>query len=289
MKDVRSLFISDLHLGCVYSKEQSVLNLLESCSPEYVYLVGDIFDGWKLSRTWFWRASYDRIIQKILAMAEQGVQVRYTPGNHDECLRNYKVKVEGVEVCDEFVHVTADDRRFLIMHGDKFDNVEKQAPWMSWIGDIFYDALLRMNQPIDFVRKKMGLSYWSLSSAIKGRVKQFTSFLSDFEGKITRYATEKECDGVLCGHIHTPALRVRDGVIYCNTGDWVESCTAIVEYTDGSLELLHRPPEEHRRRDAVLRRLPARQKVSVPAIADELVGAHSNLRDLTETPVEISR
>lgn len=241
MTSVRSVFVSDLHLGCRYVNANGLLSFLKEHQPEYLYLVGDIIDGWRLRRSWYWHDSYSFLIRRILDLLKQGTIVRYTPGNHDEFLRDFIDSLGSVQIADEFIHRTVDDRQILVTHGDQFDSVVRHARWLSLLGDVGYNGLLALNRWFNLARRRCGFGYWSLSSAIKRQVKQATCFISDFEDAVTRHAAERGCDSVVCGHIHTPKISVRNGVNYLNTGDWVESCTALVEYANGTFELLHHP------------------------------------------------
>lgn len=241
MAMVRSVFVSDLHLGCKYANAHALLAFLKEHEPEYLYLVGDIIDGWRLRRGWYWDDSYSFLVRRILGMLKSGTIVRYTPGNHDEFLRDFIDSLGSVQIADEFIHHAADGRRMLVMHGDQFDSVVRHARWLTLLGDVGYNGLLLLNRWFNLARRRCGFGYWSLSAAIKRQVKRATNFISDFEDAVTRHAASKGCDSVLCGHIHTPTISQRNGVRYLNSGDWVESCTAIVEYTDGTFELIHRP------------------------------------------------
>lgn len=241
MSSVRSVFVSDLHLGCRYANANGLLSFLKEHEPEYLYLVGDIIDGWRLRRGWYWNDSYSFLLRRILDLLKRGTIVRYAPGNHDEFLRDFIDSLGSVQIADEFIHHTVDDRRVLVTHGDQFDSVVRHARWLSLLGDVGYNALLALNRWFNLARRRCGFGYWSLSSAIKQQVKQATCFISGFEDAVTRHAAERGCDSVVCGHIHAPKISLRNGVNYLNTGDWVESCTAIVEYSNGTFELLHHP------------------------------------------------
>jgi UDP-2,3-diacylglucosamine pyrophosphatase LpxH len=243
---VRTIFISDLHLGCRYANAAALLAFLKNKKPDYLYLVGDILDGWKLKRGWYWNDTYSFLVRRFIGLLKHGTIVRYCPGNHDEFLRSLPEQFGfsqfgSIEVADEFLHETADGRTALVMHGDQFDTVVRHHRWISLLGDVGYDALLLLNRLFNAVRQRFGFGYWSLSAYVKRQVKRATSFISNFEDVITRYAAGKGCDAVICGHIHTPKISARNGVEYCNTGDWVESCTALIEYDDGSMEIVHHP------------------------------------------------
>lgn len=254
MRKVRSVFVSDVHLGCKFGNSEAFLDFLNSVQPESLYIVGDFIDGWRLKRAWHWSDTYSFILKRLVELVRGGTKIYYTPGNHDEFLRDFIYNLGSIEISDEFVHVTADNRRLLIMHGDQFDTVVRNCRWLSMIGDVGYNVLLLINKAFNFVRRKLGFGYWSLSAAIKRKVKQATSFISSFEDVITKYARSRDAVGVICGHIHTPAISERHGIRYYNTGDWVESCTALVEDHAGNIDLVYAP--EHyvrsrsRRQDA---------------------------------------
>lgn len=236
----RSIWISDIHLGTRGCKAEFLLDFLRYTESEYLYLVGDIVDGWRLRKSWYWAQSHNDVIQKLLRKARKGTKVIYIPGNHDEWLRDYTdLHVGGVLVSAEAVHVTADGKRLLITHGDAFDGVVRYARWLALLGDWAYDLMIRINNIFNVARRHLGYPYWSLSAYLKSRVKNAVQFVSDYAHAITAEARQRQVDGVVCGHIHQAEMRVIDGVLYCNDGDWVESCTALVEHFDGRLEILH--------------------------------------------------
>ena len=242
MRNVRAVFVSDAHLGCRYAQASALLDFLHESQPVYLYLVGDIIDGWQLRRGWYWNETYSALLERVRELIDEGTKVFYTPGNHDEFLRNHLGRHGGLHLADEFVHTTADRQRVLVMHGDQFDASVRKTKWLSHLGDIAYNALLAVNVVFNMTRRWLGFEYWSLSAAIKRRVKQATCFIGRFEERITSHARDRGCDGVICGHIHTPKISRHNGVGYYNTGDWVESCTALVEHMDGTLELIRRIP-----------------------------------------------
>jgi len=219
MKRIRTLFVSDLHLGCRYTHADALLAFLRNHEPEYLYLVGDVVDGWRLRRSWYWNDTYTYLFKRIIDLMRNGTQVFYTPGNHDEFLRDFVSNFGSVQLADEFVHTTADDRRLLVMHGDQFDTVVRHARWVSHLGDAGYNVLLGINVVFNALRRKLGFGYWSLSSYIKRRVKRATNFIANFEEVVTRHAAQRGCHGVVCGHIHTPAMTEVNNVTYYNTGD----------------------------------------------------------------------
>jgi len=236
---VRTLFLSDLHLGTKGCQAESLLRFLRTYDADTIYLVGDIVDGWRLRSGWYWPQSHNDVVQKLLRKVRKGARLIYIPGNHDEFLRDYVgVSLGGIELADHALHETADGRRFLVIHGDQFDLVVRHARWLALLGDGAYTAALFVNTHLNVVRRRLGLTYWSLSAWAKLRVKNAVSFISRFEEFLASEARRQEADGVICGHIHHAAMHDGLGVAYVNTGDWVESCTAVVEHYDGSLQLI---------------------------------------------------
>ena len=235
----RSVWISDTHLGTAGCNAELLLDFLKSIQPETLYLVGDIIDGWRLKRGWYWPPRHNDIVRRVLKLANKGTHVIYVPGNHDEVLRDYGgLSFGGVDVVPEAIHVTADGRRLLVLHGDEFDGVVLYARWLAFLGDYAYAALLHLNVGFNRVRRRFGLPYWSLSAHIKKKVKNAVAFISRFEEAVAHAAHERGVDGVVCGHIHSAEIRQFGGVTYYNDGDWVESCTALVEHANGHLEIL---------------------------------------------------
>jgi UDP-2,3-diacylglucosamine pyrophosphatase LpxH len=236
---VRSLFISDVHLGCGFSRTEDLFAFLGRLEPENLYLVGDIIDGWKLKRNFVWNDTCSFVVRRILGMLKRGTRVYYVTGNHDEFLREFSPHTFGhMELADQFVHETADGRRLLVIHGDCFDHLTKHAAWVYHLGDRAYTLALHMNSWMNFVRRSLGYPYWSFSSMLKTRVKRAVNFINDFEHFVARYTQQQGCSGVVCGHIHVPAIRRIDEIDYFNCGDWVEHCSALVEHVDGRMELV---------------------------------------------------
>ena len=236
----RTLFLSDIHLGTRGCQADSLLDFLRHHDAETIYLVGDIVDGWRLKRNWYWPQTHNDVVQKLLRKARKGARIIYIPGNHDEWFRDYcGTHFGGVEVMTEAIHKTADGRRLLVIHGDKFDGVVLYAKWLARLGDWSYVMLLKLNTIFNAARRRFGLRYWSLSAYLKFKVKNAVQFISDFETAVADEARNKGADGVVCGHIHHAEIRDIDGVLYVNDGDWVESCTAVAEHHDGRLEILH--------------------------------------------------
>jgi UDP-2,3-diacylglucosamine pyrophosphatase LpxH len=236
----RTIWISDIHLGTRGCKADYLLDFLRYTESEYLYLVGDIVDGWRLRKSWYWAQSHNDVIQKVLRKARKGTKVIYVPGNHDEWLRDYTdLQFGGVWLEKEAIHVTADGKRLLVIHGDAFDGVVRYARWLAHLGDGAYEFTLRLNNYFNWARRHLGYPYWSLSAYLKSRVKNAVQFVSDYANAISAEAHRRKVDGIVCGHIHQADVREMNGVLYCNDGDWVESCTALVEHFDGRLEILH--------------------------------------------------
>lgn len=236
----RTVWISDTHLGTAGCNAELLHDFLHSIKPETLYLVGDIIDGWRLKRGWYWPARHNDIVRRVLKLANKGTRVVYIPGNHDEAARDYVgLAFGGVEVVAEAIHTTADGKRFLVLHGDEFDGVVLYARWLAFLGDKGYSLLLRLNVWFNAVRRQFGLPYWSLSAYIKHRVKNAVAFISHYEQVVAHAARERGVDGVVCGHIHAAEIRDFDGIMYMNDGDWVESCTALVEHFDGRIEIIN--------------------------------------------------
>ena len=235
----RTVWISDTHLGTSGCSAELLLDFLKSIQPQTLYLVGDIIDGWRLKRGWYWPPRHNDIIRRVLKLANKGTQVVYIPGNHDEMLRDYTgLSFGGVDVVPEAIHTTADGRRLLVLHGDEFDGVVLYAKWLAFLGDYAYLALLKANVGFNLIRRRFGLPYWSLSAHVKKKVKNAVAFISRFEEAVAHAAAERGVDGVVCGHIHSAEIRQFGGVTYYNDGDWVESCTALVEHPNGQIEIV---------------------------------------------------
>ena len=239
VRQYRAIWISDVHLGTRGCKADYLLDFLRETESEYLYLVGDILDVWRLKKSWYFVQSHNDVIQKILRKARKGTKVTYLPGNHDEIFRDYLgVNFGDIDIVDECIHTTSDGKRFLVLHGDKYDAVVKYAKWLAHMGDWAYNTLLQISHLINIVRRKLGRPYWSLSSFLKQRVKTAVQFIGEFEQAVVSEAKERKVDGVICGHIHKAEMRQYGDVLYINDGDWVESCTALVEHYDGRMEIL---------------------------------------------------
>lgn len=236
----RSIFVSDVHLGTKGSHAEYLLDLLEHTESQYLYLVGDIFDLWKLRSGWYWPSVNNRVVQAVLRKAERGTRVVYIPGNHDELARDYEGMVfSGVRVMRDTVHVTRDGTRLLVSHGDEFDAAVAVSPWLRHFGDMNYSMLLFLNHHYNRLRRAFGLPYWSLCAYIKGRLGNAMAYVRRFELAAVDRARHLGLDGIVCGHIHVANMTEIDGRLYVNCGDWVENCTAVVEEADGTMGLLH--------------------------------------------------
>ncbi|MDP1028431.1 UDP-2,3-diacylglucosamine diphosphatase [Sphingomonas sp. KR1UV-12] len=235
----RTIFISDSHLGTAGANAQLLLDFLKRHECETLYLVGDIVDGWQLRKGWYWPQAHNDVVRAVLKMAKHGTRVIYVPGNHDEHFRDYVgLDFGGIELIDSDVHVTADGRRLLVIHGDQFDNVVLYHRWLAFLGDGAYTLLLRSNRWVNRCRRLFGLPYWSLAAHMKKRVKNAVQFISRFEEVVAHAAAERGVDGVVCGHIHSAEIRQFGDVTYYNDGDWVESCTALVEEACGAMRII---------------------------------------------------
>lgn len=234
---IRAAFVSDLHLGSRYCKADAFYDFICSHEIAELYLVGDIIDGWRLARQWRWPEVYHQILRRFLDMQSAGTRLYYAPGNHDEFLRHYLRDFGVVEIANEFVYESTSGKQMLVLHGDRFDRVESSLPWLSVLGARAYETLMWLNYSTNRVLGPVIGTEMQFSSRVKQSVKRAVQFISDFEQEVAMYARGKGCDGVICGHIHVPAVSEHAGTTYCNTGDWVEHGTALVEYQDGTWEL----------------------------------------------------
>ncbi len=236
----RSVWISDLHLGTTGCNADMLLDFLKSTQCDTLYLVGDIIDGWRLKRNWYWPQSHNDIVRQVLKKASRGTRVIYIPGNHDEMARQFiGLNFGGVEIHHDAIHHTADGRKLWVLHGDAFDGVVLYARWLAFLGDHAYGLLLKLNTVFNLARRHLGFDYWSLSAFLKKKVKNAVEYVGRFEEAVIHSAQELHVDGVICGHIHSAEIRPMGKLIYYNDGDWVESCTALVEHKDGHMEILH--------------------------------------------------
>src|SRR5258708_27392957 len=261
VRRVRAAWISDVHLGTRTSNAEALLQFLRDYESEKLYVVGDLIDIWQLRRGRYWPQQHNDVIQKILRKARKGVPVVYIPGNHDEFVSTFGGAYGNISIQEHAIHVTADGRRILVIHGHELDTVVQNAKWLAYLGDAGYQFLLSLNPAINFVRRRFGLGYWSLSAYAKKRVKDAVSFIGEFEKAIVRYAAKFRVDPALCCHIHSATVHQFTGVTYYNCGDWVESCTALVEQHNGVIELVSYPA------------FPPKRLVTAPVSVDEIAFA----------------
>lgn len=235
----RTLFISDVHLGSKAAKTDFLLDFLRTHEAETIILVGDIVDGWRLKRSWYWPQQCNDVVQKLLRKARKGTRIVYIPGNHDEFMRDFPgIHFGGIEVAERLIHEMADGKKYLVLHGDEFDVVVRNARLLAYLGDWAYDTAIAINVMLAAIRRRLGMPYWSFSAWAKLQVKHAVNFIGEFQRVVADEARRAEVDGVICGHIHHAVMEDIDGIHYVNTGDWVESCTAIAEHADGRLELI---------------------------------------------------
>ena len=236
----RTLFISDVHLGSKAAKADFLLDFLRTHEADTIILVGDIIDGWRLKRSWYWPQSCNDVVQKLLRKARKGTRIVYIPGNHDEFLRAFPgTHFGGIEVAHRMIHETADGKKYLVLHGDEFDMVVRNARLLAYLGDWAYDMAIAINVVVAAVRRYLGMPYWSFSAWAKQQVKQAVNFIGEFQRVVAEEARKNDVDGVICGHIHHAVMEDIDGIHYINTGDWVESCTAVAENQDGTFEMIN--------------------------------------------------
>src|SRR4051794_20884791 len=239
---LRTAWMSDVHLGTRTSNAAALLNFLRDYEVETLYIVGDLIDGWQMQRGIYWPQEHNDVIQKLLRKARKGTRIVYIPGNHDEFVGGFCGSYGHIAIQKEAIHTTADGRRILVIHGHELDTVVQNARWLAFAGDLGYQLLLGLNPLINFGRRRLGLGYWSLSAYAKKRVKDAVNFIGDFEAAIVRYAEQHAVEAVLCGHIHSAGIRQIGAITYYNCGDWVETCSALVENFDGEMELLNFNP-----------------------------------------------
>lgn len=254
----RTIWISDVHLGTKGCNADLLIDFLDNVDSDTMYLVGDIIDGWRLKKKFYWPATHNDIVWRILKRARRGTRIVYIPGNHDEMFRQFTgLNFGGVEIRRAAFHDTADGRRLMVLHGDEFDTVMLAHRWLAYVGDAAYTAMMELNRWVNAIRRRLELPYWSLSKMAKHKVKNAVEFISKYEEVVARAAAQRGVDGVVCGHIHTAEFRDIDGIEYWNDGDWVEGCNALVEHADGRMEILHWPDEIARRHRPVEGAAPA--------------------------------
>ena len=235
----RSIFLSDIHLGTRGCQADRLVGFLKAHSCDVLYLVGDIVDGWRLQSNFYWPREHNSVVRRVLTYVQRGTRVVYVTGNHDEFLRRYSdLTIGNFTLVDQSTHETVDGKRLLVIHGDQFDVITRYHRWIAFLGDVGYNVLLVLNRHLNVLRRKFGYGYWSLSAWIKHRVKRAVNFVSNFEGAVSYECRRRGYQGVVCGHVHHAEIRDIEGVRYMNCGDWVESCTALVEDADGTFRIL---------------------------------------------------
>ena len=241
-KTYRSIFVSDVHLGTKDCKAEHLNNFLKHNSCDTLYLVGDIIDAWKIQQNrWRWKQSHTNVVRRVLGHAKRGTRVVFIAGNHDEFLRPmipYGFNFGLIEIHNQIEHIGADGKHYLVTHGDLFDGITRLAPWIAFLGDKAYDIVLTVNNKFNWIRRRMGFGYFSLSKYLKYKVKKAVDFVFKFEENLANYCKKRGFDGVICGHIHHAEIKEINGVTYMNDGDWVESCTALVEHHNGKWEII---------------------------------------------------
>jgi UDP-2,3-diacylglucosamine pyrophosphatase LpxH len=235
---LRSVFISDVHLGSRDSRAGELLDFLASVEVDYLFLVGDIIDFWSLRKNFYWPQQHNEVVRAILGKAREGARVIYVPGNHDNDMREFCGSVFGnLEIRRKYVHSTADGRELLVMHGDEFDAAVKCSRWIARIGSGAYELAMRLNRCVNFLRHAFGMPYWSFANYLKLRLKNAVRYVEAYEHAAAHAAVQRRLHGIVCGHIHRPGIRTIDGVLYCNDGDWVENCSALIEDMAGRLSM----------------------------------------------------
>ncbi len=238
-RTVRSIFISDVHLGTQHCQAELLVDFLKAHDCERIYMVGDIIDAWRLEKTWYWPDTHETVVDTVLHKGRMGAELFYIPGNHDVFVHDFTDPLaDHIHVAEEVIHETADGRRYLVIHGDSFDVVMQNAKWMAYLGDWFYELCLKSNTWLNILRKRMGLNYWSLGAFAKRHVKTFINIIGQYETVVAAAVRQRGVQGVICGHIHHAESRDMNGIHYVNSGDWVESCSAVVEHYDGTLEVI---------------------------------------------------
>jgi UDP-2,3-diacylglucosamine pyrophosphatase LpxH len=256
----RSVWISDVHLGTRGSQAEALLGFLRTFECDTLYVVGDLIDIWAMKRGVFWNQAHSDVIQKILRKGRKGARIIYIPGNHDERISDFAGDYANVHIQQRAYHTTVDGRRLLVVHGHELDTVVQNMGWLAHVGDIGYQLLLLLNRPVNGLRRLLGRGHWSLSAYVKSRVKNVVNFIGGFEESMARFAADAWAEGIICGHIHTAAVRRIKDLEYYNTGDWVESRTALVEEVDGTLRL-----QQFTQAGELLRTLAVSEAPSLPA------------------------
>jgi UDP-2,3-diacylglucosamine pyrophosphatase LpxH len=236
----RSIWISDVHLGTRHSQVGKLLDFLRETECEQLYIVGDFIDGWQLRRKWYWTEEYNLLVQKLLRKNRKQTQVTFIIGNHDEFLEQFLgLNFGAVQLAERTVHIAADGKRYVVLHGHQFDGLAHFNRLLDRVGSALYERILDMNVWVNRVRRLLGFGYWSFASYIKLKAKRAMKYVNDYEEALIQFARKSEACGVICGHIHRPEIRQVGEVVYMNCGDWIENCTALVEDYTGKISLIN--------------------------------------------------
>jgi UDP-2,3-diacylglucosamine pyrophosphatase LpxH len=256
----RSMFISDVHLGTRDARSDCLLHMLRHTEAEFIYLLGDIVDLWSMKKGWHWPQTNNQIMRCLMRKVQDGTRVVYIPGNHDERLRDYLgSNINDIQICQDTIHTTVNNKTLLLIHGDEFDSVVMTNKYLVYFGDWLYNNIVVVNRYYNSVRRKLGFPYWSFSNFLKTHTRKAMQYIQSFESAVVHEARNRGVDGVVCGHIHHPAIKAINGVTYLNTGDWVENCTVIVENCSGELQLLYWEDQRYLMESNVLQPLPGKQ------------------------------
>jgi UDP-2,3-diacylglucosamine pyrophosphatase LpxH len=235
----RAIWISDVHLGTKHAQVGKLLEFLRDTECAHLYIVGDFIDGWQLRRKWYWIDDYNTLIQKLLRKNRKHTRVTFITGNHDEFLEKFfGIAFGAVRLVDRAVHVGADGRQYLVIHGHQFDGLAHFNRLLERVGTVLYDKILDINVWVNRIRRSLGFGYWSFASYIKLRAKSAVKYVTDYEDVMLQFGRKSGVTGVICGHIHRPEIRQVGDMTYMNCGDWVENCTALVEDFDGNFSLI---------------------------------------------------
>ena len=235
----RTIFLSDIHLGTKGCQAEKLIDFLKLHACDRLVLVGDIIDGWRMKSGIYWPQAHTNVLRRFLTLTKRGTEVVFVTGNHDEFLRRYSgIELGNLKLVDKYIHVTGDGRTCLVVHGDEFDVITRYHRWIAWLGDIGYTILLELNRHINRFRSRFGYGHWSLSAWVKHKVKRAVGFISDFETAVAHSCRKEGYDSVICGHIHHAEITDIQGIRYMNCGDWVESCTALVEDESGEFRII---------------------------------------------------
>jgi UDP-2,3-diacylglucosamine pyrophosphatase LpxH len=238
----KSIFISDVHLGSRGCKADLLCDFLKNNSSENLFLVGDIIDGWRLKRKFYWLQSHTDVIRKILKAAKNDTKVTYVVGNHDDAFRDllpFDIHFGNIDLVNQTRYTAVNGKTYMVIHGDLFDGVLRtKLQWLYHLGDVLYEILLKINVAVSKFRNWFDMPHWSLSQYLKNKTKEAVSYVNNFEDLITDYCRKQKADGVICGHVHRAEIKTINDIEYMNDGDWVESCTALVEHMDGTWEIV---------------------------------------------------